>query len=312
MIIYDVIIIGAGPAGLTAAIYALRAKLRTLIIEEPSITSQAGYAAMVENFPGFPEGISGVGLLSRFKEQVGSLGGHISPKGVKAICRYRHHAQGIWQVSSDRESYKTMSVIIATGAAAKKLNVNGESEFSGKGVSYCAVCDGIFFKDRHIAVVGGGDSALEEALFLTRFAGKVTIVHRRDRLRAVKLLQEKAFAEKKIEIAWNSVIEEIMGNDRVEKIRIKDTKSGSLIDINCEGVFISIGKTPNTGFLKNLLDIDENGYIMTDNTLKASVQGVFACGDCRDTLFRQIVTACGDGALAADSCIRYIDKIESA
>jgi thioredoxin reductase (NADPH) len=307
MITYDVIIIGAGPAGLTAAIYVLRAGLHMRVIEDPSIASQAGYAAMVENFPGFPEGISGVELLSRFKKQVSVLGGNIIPGGVKAVSRYKGHGQREWQVLSGKESYKTVSLIVASGAQAKRLNVKGESEFSGKGVSYCAVCDGVFFKDKHIAVIGGGDSALEEALFLTRFAKKVTIIHRRDKLRAVKLLQNRAFADKKIEIAWNSVIDEVLGKGKVERIRIKNTKSGSLTETGCEGVFVSIGKTPNTDFLKNVLDIDENGYIITDNGLKASAQGIFACGDCRNTMFRQIVTACGDGALAADSCIRYID-----
>jgi thioredoxin reductase (NADPH) len=310
-LIYDTVIIGAGPAGLTAAIYALRAGLDMCVIEDPSVTSQAAYAAKVENFPGFPEGINGVELLSRFKKQVGLFGGHIISGRVEAVNRCEGQAQCLWQVLSDKKSYKTISVIIASGAQSKRLNVKGESKFAGKGVSYCAVCDGIFFKNKHITIVGGGDSALEEALFLTKFAGKVTILHRRDRLRAVKLLQERVFADKKIEIMWDSVIEEIMGKDKVEKIKIKNLKSCSLTEIGCEGVFVSIGKTPNTGFLKNTLDIDKNGYIITDNALKASAQGIFACGDCRDTMFRQIVTACGDGALAVDSCIRYIDMVKN-
>ena len=308
--IYDTIIIGAGPAGLTAAIYTLRAGLSTLIMEDPSVMSQAGYAAIIENFPGFPEGINGIGLVSNFKKQVNSLGGTIISGRVKVVSSRDEQGKGLWQVSSDKGEYKTVSVIVASGATAKRLGVKGELEFAGKGVSYCAVCDGIFFKDKNIAVVGGGDSALEEALFLIRFAKKVTIIHRRDRLRAVKLLQDRVFSDKKIEVAWNSVVDRIWGKDKVEKIRIKDTRSGFLAEIECEGVFVSIGKTPNTGFLKNVLDINENSYIITDKSLKTSACGIFACGDCRDTLFRQIVTACGDGALSAESCIRYIDSMK--
>ena len=310
--IYDTIIIGAGPAGLTAAIYALRAKLNTLVIEDPSVMSQAGYSTVVENFPGFPEGISGVRLILNFKKQVGLLGGTIISGNVKVVNSFNEQGRGLWQISADKGEYKTVSVIAASGATAKRLGVKGEAKFSGKGVSYCAVCDGVFFKDKHIAVIGGGDSALEEALFLTRFAKKVTIIHRRDKLRAVKLLQDRVFSNKKIEIAWDSVMDEISGKDKVEKIRIKNTKSGALTETECEGVFVSIGKTPNTGFLKNVLDIDENGYIITDKSLKASAYGVFACGDCRDTLFRQIITACGDGALAAKSCTSYIDSMKGA
>jgi thioredoxin reductase (NADPH) len=311
-VIYDTVIIGAGPAGLTAAIYALRGKLNAINIEDPGVMSQAGYAAIIENFPGFPNGISGIELISNFKKQVSILGGAIIQGGVKAISSCGEQGRSMWRISSDKGEYKGLSVIVASGAVAKRLGVKGEAEFSGKGVSYCAVCDGIFFKDKHIAVVGGGDSALEEALFLSRFAKRLTIIHRRDKLRAVKLLQDRVFSSSKIDIAWDSVVDEISGSSKVEKIRIRDIRSGSLSEIGCEGVFVSIGKSPNTGFLKTVLDIDENGYIITDKGLKTSVCGVFACGDCRDTLFRQVITACGDGALSAGSCIGYVDSMKYA
>jgi thioredoxin reductase (NADPH) len=312
MINYDVIIIGAGPAGLTAAVYALRARLRTLIIESPFIISQAGYAGAIENFPGFPKGISGVELLSRFKDQVGLLGGNIISGNVREIKTFDENSSKLWQVFLEDNQYKTVSIIAACGAAARRLEVKGEAEFLGKGVSYCAVCDGMFFKDKDIAVVGGGDSAVEEALFLTRFAAKVYIIHRRNKLRAAKILQDRALADKKINILWDSVIEEIIGGNKVTKLKIKNTMTGLLEEMACDGLFVSIGKTPNAGFLKNIIDINEDGYIITDKELRTSAQGIFACGDCRDTLFRQVITACGDGALAAESCTRYIDSTRAS
>jgi thioredoxin reductase (NADPH) len=306
-LIYDVVIIGAGPAGLTAGIYTLRAGMSTLIIDCPSVISQAAYAFIVENFPGFPHGISGHELLSNLKKQVNTLGGLFSSGNVNAMEKYAEKGQTFWDIKLEGKHYRSLSAITATGASAKKLDSKGEEKFLGKGVSYCATCDGIFFKDRTITVVGGGNSALEEALFLTRFARKVIIVHRRDRLRAVQLLQDRVFADKKIEIAWNSIVDEILGDNRVLGLRIKDVLTGRLRNIECEGVFVSIGKNPNTYFLKGLTELDSQGYIVTGKNLETSQEGVFACGDCRDSIFKQIVTSCGDGALAAETCRQYID-----
>jgi thioredoxin reductase (NADPH) len=309
-LIYDVVVIGAGPAGLTAGIYALRAGMSTLIIDCPSVISQAAYALTIENFPGFPSGISGNELISNMKKQASALGGLFLSGNVNVIEKSAEKGRGLWDIKLGEKQQRSLSVIVATGASAKKLDSKGEEKFLGKGVSYCAACDGIFFKDRPIAVVGGGDSAIEEALFLTRFARKVTIVHRRDRLRAVKLLQDRVFKNKKIDIAWNSIVDEILGDNRVLRLRIKDVLTGCLKDITCEGVFVSIGKNPNTYFLKGLTELDSQGYIVTDKGLQASQEGIFACGDCRDSIFKQIVTSCGDGALAAETCRQYIDALK--
>ena len=312
MKMYDVIIIGAGPAGLTAAIYTLRSGLKTLVLESSSIMSQAGYAAIIENFPGFPDGISGAELIRKQKEQAKLLGTGIILSHVNKIEPIRDNNTKSWSIIADKKSYRTLSIIVASGASAKKLSAKGEDRFIGKGVSYCAICDGVFFKDKTIAVVGGGDSALEEALFLTRFAKKIYIIHRRDKLRAVKSLQDKALSDPKIEVVWSSVIDEIFGDNMVSGTVISNKDTHKTDKLACEGIFISIGKTPSTDFVKDIIDLDENNYIKTDKSLATSMPGIFACGDCRDTFLRQIVTACGDGALAAESCIRYIDSMKGA
>jgi len=309
---YDTIIIGAGPAGLTSAIYTLRARLRTLVIEDPSVLSQAGYAALVENFPGFPEGISGSGLVQNEKKQVISFGGQIVSGRVKSIEHDNREGRDMWSVVLDNNRYQALSVIVASGASAKRLGVPGEERLSGRGVSYCAICDGLFFKDKEIVVIGGGDSALEEALFLTRFASKVYIVHRRNALRAVKILQDKALSNAKIKVIWDSVAEEILGDDKVTGIRLRNVSKNTSSELGCEGAFISIGHTPNTDFIRDIVDLDNDGYIVTDRALNSSNKGIFTCGDCRDTSLRQIVTACGDGALAGVSCQRYVDAIKEA
>ena len=307
---YDVIIIGAGPAGLTAAIYTSRARLNTLIIEEPSIMSQAGYADLIQNYPGFPEGIRGPELVMKIKTQATSLGSEVIAGKVKALEFINQDNQDIWQVKANDKTYQALSIIVATGASERRLGVTGEDKFIGKGVSYCATCDGAFFKDKEITVIGGGNSAAEEAIFLTRFASKVTIVHRRDSLRATKLLAEQALSNKKIDVAWNSVVDEVLGNDKVSGLCLRDVNTNKISDIECEGVFVSIGKTPNTRFLKDIVDLNEDGYVITDTDLKTSNKAIFACGDCRETGLRQIITACGDGALAAVSAQHYIDKIK--
>ena len=308
--IYDAIIIGAGPAGLTAAIYTSRARLNALIIEEPSIMSQAAYADIIENFPGFPEGIRGPELVMKMKTQATSLGSKVITGKVEALGFINQDNQDIWQVKSTDKTYQALSIIVASGASERRLGVTGENKFIGKGVSYCAICDGAFFRDKEIVVVGGGNSAVEEAIFLTRFAKKVTIIHRRDRLRATKLLQDQALSNQKIDVAWNSVVDEVLGDDRVSGLRLRDVNTDKLNNIECEGVFVSIGKVPNTSFLKDTVVLNESGYVITGVELETSKKGIFAGGDCRETGLRQIITACGDGALAATGSQHYVDAIK--
>ncbi|NQT90535.1 MAG: thioredoxin-disulfide reductase [Candidatus Omnitrophica bacterium] len=299
---HEVIIIGAGPAGLTAAIYTSRARLKTLVLEDISVMSQTAYADRIENYPGFPKGTDGLSLLESFKKQAKGFGAEfITGKAEEITAR---------QVKVDGKRYDTLSVIIATGARARKLDIPGEDKLCGKGVSYCATCDGAFFKDKDIVVVGGGDTAIQEAIFLTRFARKVMVIHRRDRLRATKILQEQALSNKKIEVIWNSVAEEILGTTKVEGVKIKNLAKSQERKLSCEGVFVSIGFVPNTAFLKGKLELNDKGYIIVDGEMRTSEKGIFACGDCRNTPLRQIVTACGDGAIAAFSCQHYVEELK--
>ncbi|MFH1678091.1 MAG: thioredoxin-disulfide reductase [Candidatus Omnitrophota bacterium] len=303
--IYDLIIIGSGPAGYTAGIYCGRGGLKTLIIESFSPASQLASADFIENYPGFPEGISGFGLMERLKKQAENFGldfyngrvDNIIPEGKD---------ENTWQVKTQDKAYRSLAVILAVGARPKQLGVEGEEGFIGKGVSYCAVCDGAFFKDKDIIVVGGGDSAVSEALYLTRFARKVFLLHRRDRLRAVFGLSQKAKDNKNIEILWNSVITQIYGKDKVQGVSLKNVVNQTQSRLDCGGVFISIGYIPNTDFLSGLVKLDALGYIITDQAMRTSIPGIFACGDCRVKPLRQVVTACGDGATAAFSAIEYI------
>ncbi len=310
MNVYDVIIIGAGPGGLTAAIYALRSGLKTLVLEDPSILSQTGYAASVENFPGFPQGIKGIEIIQKLKEQAVSFSAEFISTHVKALEPAGSGKSLIWDVVSDDKRRRAVSVITASGASAKRLNIPGEARLSGKGVSYCAVCDGFFFKNRKVAVIGGGNSAVEEALYLADIADKVYLIHRRDALRAVKVLQERALSSAKIEIVWDSVAEEISGENKVNSIQVKNVKDESAASLECEGVFISIGNSPNTDFIKGVVDTDKNGYIITKDNLETSKKGIFAAGDCRDTGLRQIVTACADGAIAGVNSKEYVDSVK--
>ena len=301
---YDVIIIGGGPAGLTAGIYASRARLKTLLIESFSVPCQAVTTDHIENYPGFPEGINGFELVEKFKKQAEKFGAEFVVSEVKTI----KENNSFWQVITEDKSYIARSVIIASGASPKKLDIPGEDKFRGRGVSYCGTCDGALFKDKEAVVAGGGDTALEEAIFLTRFVRKVTVVHRRNALRGTKILQERAFANKKIEFIWDSVVTEIKGANKVTGVKIKNVKTSAETDFSCDGVFIFVGYTPNTSFLKDVLSMDESGYIIADDNCLASKPGVFVCGDCRKKLLRQVVTACGDGATAAFSCQHYIEN----
>ncbi|MFH1798678.1 MAG: thioredoxin-disulfide reductase [Candidatus Omnitrophota bacterium] len=304
---YDIIIIGGGPAGLTAGLYAARARAKTLLIESYSIMGQATMTELIENYPGVDK-INGFEFVTRLKKQAEAFGLKII-QGTVAGLRRDEALPHLYIIEAEGQTYEAVSIIVATGASPKKLQVPGENEFLGKGVSYCATCDGAFFRDKQIVVVGGGDTAVEEALFLTRFGKGVTIVHRRECLRAIKLLQERAFSNKKINFIWDSVVEEIKGKSKVEKVCLKNVKTAEKTEISCEGVFVFTGWTPNTDFLKQKVELDEKGNVMVDNALSTSQPGVFAAGDCSAKILRQVVTACGDGALAAFSASQYVETI---
>ncbi len=304
---YDCIIIGGGPAGMTAAIYTGRAKLKTLLLEEKAIGGEIVVADIVENYPGFPKGISGADLTSAIEEQARSFGTEICEIGAKSI-----DFDGDDRIvnTTDDRTIHTKTVIIAAGTENIKLNVPGEKLFTGRGVSYCAQCDGAFFKDKEIIVIGGGDTAIGDALFLTRFAKKVYVVHRRDKLRAEKILQERAFSIPSIEFIWDSVITEIRGKKTVEAVSVKNLKTDTLVEKKIDGVFIFIGNKPNTGFVKDIITLDKNGYIITDENMGTNQPGIFAAGDIRSKIVKQVATAVGDGAMAGSSVQRYIERLE--
>lgn len=308
---YEVVIIGGGPAGLAAAIYTSRSRLKTLLIESYVTPCQAVTTDLVENFPGFPEGIGGFDLVDKFKKQAEKFGTEFIVSDVKGIKEYKDKNKIVWQIETEDKLYSSASIIIASGARPKQLSVIGEDRLRGKGVSYCATCDGAIFKDKEVAVIGGGDSAIEEALFLTKFVNKLTIIHRRDALRAAKILQERAFDNKKISFSWDSVVTEISGDNKVAGIKIKNVKTNKESELKCDGVFIFAGYIPNTDFVKGLLKLDENGYIAAGEDAKTSKPGIFAAGDCRKKLLRQMITACGDGATAAVSCKQYLESVLS-
>jgi thioredoxin reductase (NADPH) len=306
---YDMIIIGGGPAGYTAGIYAARAARKTLLVEGAGTVSQITITDMIENYPGIPDGIGGYELMQLFKKQALKFGLEILSRDVTEVKKMPSRPL-VWEVSAGDKVYKTLSIIAATGAMWRSLNVPGEAAFAGRGVSYCATCDGPFYRNRDVVVVGGGDTAIQEALFLTHFARKVIVIHRRDRLRAAGLLQKRAFAEKKIEFVWNATVAEISGADFVTGVKVKDVNNGNITDIPADGVFIFVGRLPYTEIFSGLVDMDQTGFIRTDEYLRASADGIFAAGDCRAKLFRQVVTAAGDGANAVYSAELYIDDVK--
>jgi len=299
---YDVIIIGGGPAGLTAGIYTARADLKTAIFEAGVPGGQAVLTDIIENYPGFPGGISGPELMNRFVRQAEDLGVEIKPAGVTELRTTPH------VVKAGDNEYAAEAVIVASGAQARNLGVPGESKFRGRGVSYCATCDGAFFKDKKVAVIGGGDAAAGEALFLTKFAREVHMIHRRDRLRAASILQKRVFENEKIRLRWDTVVGEIKGDNFVEKLVLKNVKSGEFKEEGFDGVFVFIGTVPNTQFLGEEIAKNENGYVITDEWLATNVPGVFAAGDVREKFLRQVSTAVGDGALAAMSVEKYLTE----
>ncbi|MBO8168610.1 MAG: thioredoxin-disulfide reductase [Thermoanaerobacteraceae bacterium] len=302
---YDLVIIGGGPAGLTAALYGARGGLKTLVLESTMPGGQAALTDIIANYPGFPEGISGPELMNKFHQQAVKHGAEFKMKEVTGL----EDRGEIKIVKAGEEEIEARSVIIATGAKARKLGVPGEEKFQGRGVSYCATCDGAFFKDKRVAVVGGGDSAVEEALFLTKYASEVVIIHRRDQLRAVKALQDKAFANEKIDFLWNSTVEEIKGNGKVEQVAVKDVNTGEVKDHQFDGVFIFIGTVPNTEFLQGVVELNDKNYVVANDFLQTSVPGIFVAGDVREKFLRQVSTAVGDGAHAAMAAERYLGGV---
>jgi len=307
---YDIIIVGGGPGGLTAGLYTSRADMKVLLLEGNAQASQITMTDMIENYPGVPE-ISGFGLNDTFKKQALSFGLEIKPEQVNLINRKKSGDVEGWEVITDSDVYQTRSVIVSTGAAWSSLGVPGEQEFIGRGISYCATCDAPFYRGREVAVIGGGDTAIQEALYLTKFASKVTVIHRRNRLRATAILQQRAFANEKIAFAWDSTVEKILGEDGVTGVKIKKVKTPDRYEeLSVDGVFIFVGLVPNTAFIKGAVNLDKDGYIITDRDMKTSAEGIFACGDCISKSLRQVVTACGDGAMAAHSVSLYVDELK--
>jgi thioredoxin reductase (NADPH) len=299
---YEVIIIGGGPAGLSAAIYTARARLDSLLIEKGLVGGQIVNAERLDNFPGFPEGISGTKLAELMHEQATKYGLKTTIAEVTGV-RLEKELKVIETASG---SYRTRALIIASGCHRQKLGVAGEAEFTGKGVSYCATCDGAFFRELPVAVVGGGNAAVTEALHLTKFASKVTVIHRRDQLRAGKILQEKAFSEPKIDFRWDSVVSKIEGKDLVSGLKLRDVKTSRESTLSVSGVFVSIGFIPNTEYLKGVVPLAENGAVITNDLMETEVAGIYAAGDIRKGSPRQVITACGDGATAAIQATKFL------
>ena len=299
----DVIIIGGGGAGLTAALYTSRAKLSTILFEKLTPGGQIALTDVVENYPGFPEGITGPEISMKMEEQAKKYGTQIAYEEIKSIQK----SGEIFEIKTASKIHSARSVILACGASFRMLNVPREKELTGKGVSYCATCDGAFFKGKEIVVVGGGDSALQEGLFLTRFATKVSIIHRRDKLRASPILQERAKAAPQIQFIWDSVVESIQGEKKVEGVQLKNLKSGETTGFKTDGVFIFIGHDPNTAFIKGFVQMDDHGYVTTDPQLRTSVPGVFAAGEIRAGAVKQLVAAAGEGCEAALQAQAYLD-----
>jgi len=308
--IYDIAIIGGGPAGLTAGIYASRARMKTVLIERMTCGGQVLIADTIENFPGFPDGVKGPNLADWMFNQAKHFGLEVKEAEAKKLSLKKVGKEPFRIELSEGKILEALSVIIATGAKWNKLNVPGEKELSGRGVSYCATCDGPLFRNKDVVVIGGGDTALEDAIFLTKFANKVTIIHRRDRLRATKILQERAFANKKIEMCLGVTCTGISGKTRVEAVLVKAVKTGEEKTLKADGVFVLIGLSPNSDIVKGLVDLCPKGYIKSNDEMKTSVDGIFACGDVRMKLLRQIVTATGDGAIAATSAEHYVERLK--
>ncbi len=302
-----VIVIGSGPAGLTAALYTGRAQLNPLVISGNQLGGQISLTYEVENYPGFPKGITGPELVEAMQKQAERFGARLTVDEVTEVDL--SHGRP-FRLKTHGEEYEADAVIVCTGASPKRLGVPGEEDFIGRGVSFCATCDGFFFREKDVLVVGGGDSALEEGLFLTRFARRVRVVHRRDKLRAGDTLQRRAFANEKIDFIWDTVIEEIKGDGKVETVRLRNLKTGEEQETPTDGVFIFIGHYPNTDLFKGQLEMDEIGYLITDERMMTSVPGVFAAGEVQDPVFRQVATSVGQGCAAGMMCERWLETQE--
>lgn len=303
--IYDVAVIGGGPAGLSAALYSARALLSTLVLEPGLPGGQAFNTDTIANYPGFPNEVAGPELAERMEEQTRNFGAEFATAEITGLAPDKK----TWLCQAGDSAYRSKAVIVAAGANPRRLGAPGESEFTGAGVSYCATCDGAFYRNKEVVVIGGGDAALQEAIFLTRFASRVTIVHRRDELRATKIIQQKAFRNEKISFRWSSVLERISGDKKVEAVVLKNVKDGTLITQKTDGVFIYVGTRPNSEFLPAEIERNQQGYIVTDDAMRTTLPGVFAAGDIRQKLLRQIVTAVSDGATAAVAANEYIDNL---
>ncbi|MCB0361332.1 MAG: thioredoxin-disulfide reductase [Bdellovibrionales bacterium] len=305
--IEDVLIIGSGPAGLTAAIYTARANLKPLVIEGEEAGGQLMITNDVENYPGFPKGVTGPELMGLVRQQAERFGTRFLTKNVTEVDL----SQRPFQLRVGNESFQAKALIVSTGASAKYLGLESEKHFQGKGVSACATCDGAFFRNQQVAVIGGGDTAMEEATFLTRFATKVWVIHRRDSFRASKIMADRVLNHPKIEVLWNTELKEIRGDQTVSSIRILNTQSNEIQELPMDGVFLAIGHKPNTGIFEGQLEMNETGYLVTkDKTTYTSVEGVFACGDVQDHVYRQAITAAGTGCMAAIDCERWLESQE--
>jgi len=303
---YDVLIIGGGPAGLTAGLYAARARLATLLLEKSALGGQVIKTERIENYPGCDTGISGFELMHRMEQQAKYFGLSITSAALESIMPLQDRT--ILVATSEGE-FRARSLIIATGSEPRLLGAAGEERLIGRGVSYCATCDGAFFREKEVAVVGGGDAAIEEALFLSRLVKKVHVIHRRDQLRAIQILQERARAEDRISFIWNTVVDEILGDARVSSLRLRNLKDGSSFSLAVDAVFIYVGLRPNTGCLAGLIPLTEEGFIVTSELLETQLPGIFAAGDVRKKLLRQITTAVGDGATAAFAAEKYLQTL---
>jgi len=301
---FDVAIIGGGPAGLAAAVYAARGGMKTVIFEKALVGGQITTTADVENYPGFEVNMSGFDIADKMRIQAEKFGTEIKLENIKSIKLDQINKL----VETDSNKYNVKSVILATGANPRKLGVQGEAKYTGRGVSYCATCDGALYRDKTVAVVGGGDSAVEEAIFLTKFAKKVYIIHRRDELRAVKLIRQRAFENDKIEIIWDSIVNEVKGGDFLEKVELYNKKTKEISELELDGIFIYVGIIPNNELVKSIVDLDEQGFILTDETMGTKIPGLYAAGDIVHKILRQVVTAASDGATAAFSAEKWTEE----
>ncbi len=303
----NVIIIGSGPAGLTAAIYTARANLNPVVFEGYQYGGQLMTTTEIENFPGFEKGINGPELMEEMRAQAKRFDARLVQKDVEAVDL----SQRPFEVTIEGEIHETKALIIATGANARMLGLEAEKRLLGRGVSTCATCDGFFFREKEIIMIGGGDSAMEEAIFLTKFASKVNVVHRRDQLRASKIMQERVFKNEKIEMIWNSVVEDILGENKVAGVRLKNVKTDELTEVPCDGFFLAIGHVPNTKLVEGQLELDEQGYIVTPGkSMATSVSGVFAAGDVQDSKYRQAITSAATGCMAAIEVEKFLEAEE--